>query len=134
MLDPAKYVNLEVAYYGHRLCMVRAFPWVYAMGNEMERDFREMRAADHPNLNPFLGLCWHGPQTLLLWKWCERGSIADVIALHRQRVDIHVMLNLMNDIVEVRLLRRYLVLAVIVCKRCRVCTTSTTPTSNSSAS
>ncbi|CAI5451737.1 unnamed protein product [Caenorhabditis angaria] len=61
---------------------------------------RSLRSIDHENLNRFIGLCLDGPQMLSLWRYCSRGSIADVIQKATIQMDNFFVYSLIKDIVN----------------------------------
>ncbi|CAI2350694.1 unnamed protein product [Caenorhabditis sp. 36 PRJEB53466] len=65
---------------------------------EQKAEFRQMRNFDNDNLNKFIGLCLDGPQLLSLWRFCSRGSLADVISKSSMQMDSFFMFSLIRDI------------------------------------
>lgn len=61
-------------------------------------EFRQMRNFDNDNLNKFIGLCLDGPQLLSLWRYCSRGSLADVLSRSSMQMDSFFMFSLIRDI------------------------------------
>ncbi|KAK6046588.1 hypothetical protein COOONC_15907, partial [Cooperia oncophora] len=57
-----------------------------------------MREMQHDNLNRFLGLCLDGPQLLSIWKYCNRGSLHDVITRGATTMDNIFVFSLIRDI------------------------------------
>ncbi|KAH7718363.1 GCY-22 protein [Aphelenchoides avenae] len=62
-------------------------------------DYR-MRNVDHENLNKFLGICLESPKIKSLWRYCSRGSIADIIEQDSTTLDAFIATSLMRDICE----------------------------------
>ncbi|CAI2350695.1 unnamed protein product [Caenorhabditis sp. 36 PRJEB53466] len=65
---------------------------------EDKAQLRQMRLLDHDNLNKFIGLCLNGPQLLSLWRFCSRGSLADVISKSSMQMDSFFMFSLIQDV------------------------------------
>ncbi|CDO41085.1 Receptor-type guanylate cyclase gcy-17 [Caenorhabditis elegans] len=66
---------------------------------DVERsELRQMRSLDHDNLNKFIGLCLNSQQLLSIWRYCSRGSLADVISRSSMQMDSFFMLSLIRDI------------------------------------
>uniref|UniRef100_A0A8R1HUB2 Guanylate cyclase n=1 Tax=Caenorhabditis japonica TaxID=281687 RepID=A0A8R1HUB2_CAEJA len=61
---------------------------------------RQMRLIDHGNLNKFIGMSLDAPQLLSVWKYCSRGSLADVIRKATIQMDGFFIYSLMKDIVN----------------------------------
>uniref|UniRef100_A0A1I7RUG3 Guanylate cyclase n=1 Tax=Bursaphelenchus xylophilus TaxID=6326 RepID=A0A1I7RUG3_BURXY len=57
-----------------------------------------LRQFDHDNANRFLGICMDGPMMYSLWKYCQRGSLQDVLSKESYVHDQFVMFALMRDI------------------------------------
>ncbi|KAF1752790.1 hypothetical protein GCK72_019345 [Caenorhabditis remanei] len=63
-------------------------------------NMRQMRLIDHANLNKFIGMCLDAPQLLSVWRFCSRGSLADVISKASLQMDGFFVYSLMKDIVN----------------------------------
>ncbi|CAB3396880.1 unnamed protein product [Caenorhabditis bovis] len=61
---------------------------------------RKLRAVDHENMNRFIGLCLDSPQMLSIWRFCSRGSIADIIHKATIQMDSFFIYSLIKDIVN----------------------------------
>lgn len=61
-----------------------------------------MREMTHKNVNEFIGLSIDGIQFLSIWKFCNRGSLYDVITTGSLNIDWFFMVSLMKDIADVR--------------------------------
>ncbi|KAI6171454.1 Guanylate cyclase [Aphelenchoides bicaudatus] len=59
---------------------------------------RQLRNFDHDNANRFMGLCVDGPIIYSVWKYCQRGSLQDVLMKEGYIRDQFVMFALMRDI------------------------------------
>ncbi|CAB3397272.1 unnamed protein product [Caenorhabditis bovis] len=62
-------------------------------------EMRQLLQVDHANLNKFIGLSLDGPQLLSVWRYCSRGSLADVIRKATIQMDGFFIYSLMKDIV-----------------------------------
>ncbi|CAB3397276.1 unnamed protein product [Caenorhabditis bovis] len=62
-------------------------------------EMRQHLQVDHANLNKFIGLSLDGPQLLSVWRYCSRGSLADVIRKATIQMDGFFIYSLMKDIV-----------------------------------
>ncbi|KAH7712621.1 guanylyl cyclase [Aphelenchoides avenae] len=69
-------------------------------GKEHEAEFRYMQKRDHENLNKFIGLCLDGPHLYAIWRFCERGSVAEVIENNKSNLDAYIVTSLIKDICE----------------------------------
>uniref|UniRef100_A0A914V6Q0 Guanylate cyclase n=1 Tax=Plectus sambesii TaxID=2011161 RepID=A0A914V6Q0_9BILA len=61
-------------------------------------EFRTMRSLNGDNLNKFIGLCLDGPSHLTLWKFCNRGSLKDIIGKGHLTLDWFFKYSLISDI------------------------------------
>ncbi|VDM25887.1 unnamed protein product [Toxocara canis] len=52
-------------------------------------ELRMLSQMVHDNLNKFIGLCINGPQYMSVWKFCSRGSIKGLYAIHRSSIGCH---------------------------------------------
>ncbi|CAK5081410.1 unnamed protein product [Meloidogyne enterolobii] len=59
---------------------------------------RKIKQLDHDNLNKFCGVCTDAPILYGIWKYCQRGSLKDLIAKEQYVGDSFVMFTLMRDI------------------------------------
>ncbi|CAD5218958.1 unnamed protein product [Bursaphelenchus okinawaensis] len=59
---------------------------------------KNLRQFDHDNANRFLGICLDGPVMYSVWKYCQRGSLQDVLSKESYVHDQFVMFALMRDI------------------------------------
>ncbi|EGT49931.1 hypothetical protein CAEBREN_31804 [Caenorhabditis brenneri] len=63
-------------------------------------NMRQMRLIDHSNLNKFIGMSLDAPQLYSIWRFCSRGSLADVIRKASLQMDGFFIYSLMKDIVN----------------------------------
>ncbi|EGT55503.1 hypothetical protein CAEBREN_00049 [Caenorhabditis brenneri] len=61
---------------------------------------RQMRLIDHANLNKFIGMSLDAPQLYSVWRFCTRGSLADVIRKASLQMDGFFIYSLMKDIIN----------------------------------
>ncbi|CAI5452523.1 unnamed protein product [Caenorhabditis angaria] len=90
------------AFYTYKLETVAAMKHEIRVQFNVEEKFelRRLRSLDHVNLNRFIGLCLDGPQLLSIWKFCSRGSLADVIAKSSMQMDSFFIFSLIRDIAD----------------------------------
>ncbi|PIC50355.1 hypothetical protein B9Z55_001286 [Caenorhabditis nigoni] len=69
-----------------------------SLTDEERYQLRQMRSLDHDNLNKFIGLCLNGPQLMSVYRYCSRGSLADVIERSSMQMDAFFMFSLISDI------------------------------------
>lgn len=55
----------------------------------------------HENLNPLLGCLPDSPRPALVWEWCSRGSLEDVLMQDDIKLDWSFRLSLLTDLVRV---------------------------------
>ncbi|CAI5451736.1 unnamed protein product [Caenorhabditis angaria] len=61
-------------------------------------EMRQLRNLDNDNLNKFIGFVLDGPQLISLWRFCSRGSLANVIEKSSMQMDNFFMFSLIRDI------------------------------------
>lgn len=70
-------------------------------GAEDAAELRAMRACDHDNVNRFHGLSLDAPETLLsVWRYCQRGSLRDVISNNTLARDGVFIYSIVSDLCE----------------------------------
>ncbi|KAI6170893.1 Guanylate cyclase [Aphelenchoides bicaudatus] len=65
-----------------------------------EEEFRKMRKVENSKLNRFLGVSVSGPNFYVLWNYCDRGNIIEVIATHESKIDFYIMVGMLREICE----------------------------------
>uniref|UniRef100_A0A0K0FVP1 Guanylate cyclase n=1 Tax=Strongyloides venezuelensis TaxID=75913 RepID=A0A0K0FVP1_STRVS len=55
---------------------------------------------DHININKFFGMCIDGPIPLSIWKFCNRGSLHEILQTDIPNFDAFFMISLANDILH----------------------------------
>uniref|UniRef100_A0A0N5B8W1 Guanylate cyclase n=1 Tax=Strongyloides papillosus TaxID=174720 RepID=A0A0N5B8W1_STREA len=55
---------------------------------------------DHKNINKFFGMCIDGPIPLSIWKFCNRGSLHEILQTDIPNFDEYFMISLANDIFQ----------------------------------
>ncbi|VDM44578.1 unnamed protein product [Toxocara canis] len=65
-----------------------------------EKNIGQMRTLEHGNVNRFVGLVLDAPMYLVVWKFCSRGSLQDVIQAGKIQIDGFFAYCLMRDIVD----------------------------------
>ncbi|PAV89503.1 hypothetical protein WR25_06164 [Diploscapter pachys] len=67
---------------------------------EAERkEMRSLKSLENDNLCRFIGLSLDAPQMLSIWRYCSRGSLADVIKKQNLQMDNFFIYALMKDVV-----------------------------------
>lgn len=56
----------------------------------------------HENLNPIIGCLTEPTKPALVWEWCTRGSLEDVLIMDEIKLDWSFRLSLLTDLVRVR--------------------------------
>ena len=70
-------------------------------GAEDAAELRAMRACDHDNVNRFHGLSLDAPEALLsVWRYCQRGSLRDVISNNTLARDGVFIYSIVSDLCE----------------------------------
>ncbi|KAH7718412.1 Protein GCY-7 a, partial [Aphelenchoides avenae] len=87
-------------FYKKQPVVARRLDGIGEFTTEHEAEFRYMTKIDHENLNRFLGICLNGPQNFSIWRYCERGSIADVIEQCSTNLDTFIVTSLIRDLAE----------------------------------
>ncbi|EDQ86612.1 uncharacterized protein MONBRDRAFT_27986 [Monosiga brevicollis MX1] len=64
----------------------------------LRRDIRALREAHHPNLMSFVGMCVQAPHTALLFEYCQKGSLEDMLAHEDVRLDETFKFSMLKDI------------------------------------
>ncbi|CAD5126154.1 DgyrCDS14322 [Dimorphilus gyrociliatus] len=63
-------------------------------------EFGEIRDISHENLNTFLGACVSPQNIYVLWQYCKRGSIQDVVMNDDLKLESNFKMSFMIDIVK----------------------------------
>lgn len=59
----------------------------------------------HENLNPLIGCLTDPTRPALVWEWCSRGSLEDVLVQDEIKLDWSFRLSLLTDLVRVSKLK-----------------------------
>lgn len=62
----------------------------------------QLHGLRHENLNPLLGCLTEATRPALVWEWCSRGSLEDVLVQDEIKLDWTFRLSLLTDLVRVR--------------------------------
>ncbi|KAI6199081.1 Guanylate cyclase [Aphelenchoides besseyi] len=92
--------HTEFLIYNNELVVARKHPINRSWSTDEEDEFRRMRQLDRQNLNKFIGVAVAAGNVFLLWQYCERGSIIEVMEAHAFRIDGYIMTAMIKDIVE----------------------------------
>ncbi|EYC14413.1 hypothetical protein Y032_0040g188 [Ancylostoma ceylanicum] len=60
----------------------------------------KMLKMDHENINKFIGLSLDGPDIIKVWKFCERGTLQNVISSNSMSIDAFFAICLIKDVAE----------------------------------
>lgn len=61
----------------------------------------QLHGLRHENLNPLLGCLMEPSRPALVWEWCSRGSLEDVLIQDEIKLDWSFRLSLLTDLVRV---------------------------------
>ncbi|CAH3159682.1 unnamed protein product [Porites lobata] len=61
-------------------------------------ELKQVRDLSHENLNPFIGACIESPNILLVWSYCKKGSLQEVLANEENKIDHAFKLSMSIDI------------------------------------
>ncbi|KAF8371782.1 hypothetical protein PRIPAC_78211 [Pristionchus pacificus] len=94
---------LASAYFIHRHMEKRALdklPFRLFRDDVQLIDEEQMKGAVHDNANPFLGICFNEKEELfLVWKFCNRGTLQDIIYNDQIQMDTKFHGALIKDII-----------------------------------
>uniref|UniRef100_A0A0M3IU85 guanylate cyclase n=1 Tax=Ascaris lumbricoides TaxID=6252 RepID=A0A0M3IU85_ASCLU len=65
-------------------------------------ELRMMRALENDNVNRFIGLVTDAPMYLVVWRYCSRGSLQGLAAMHSSAIGYHGMLTSANCLIDER--------------------------------
>ncbi|CAD5233094.1 unnamed protein product [Bursaphelenchus xylophilus] len=97
--ENGSYDNIQLFYYQYELVVGRKFQ-IFNLNTAIEAELREIRLLDHPQLNRFLGLTYNGQIGYQLYRYCERGTIENVIDEYKDRIDDRIVNSMIMNVVE----------------------------------
>ncbi|XP_058962519.1 atrial natriuretic peptide receptor 1-like [Pocillopora verrucosa] len=68
------------------------------MTREILIQLKQVRDISHENLNPFIGACIESPNIMMVWSYCKKGSLKDVLANDEYKIDYGFKLSMAIDI------------------------------------
>ncbi|XP_070572062.1 atrial natriuretic peptide receptor 1-like [Ptychodera flava] len=63
-------------------------------------ELNETREMNHENVNPFVGACVEPPNICLIWHYCPKGSLQDVLENDQIKLDRSFKYSLLNDLAK----------------------------------
>ncbi|CAD5124699.1 DgyrCDS12962 [Dimorphilus gyrociliatus] len=93
----------RLALYKGTTVSVRIFPLENATINltrERLRELKEMKEMNHENVNPFIGLSLEPPKAHILWMYCSRGSLQDILENDDLTLDSSFKRSLIKDLIS----------------------------------
>ncbi|CAD5225472.1 unnamed protein product [Bursaphelenchus okinawaensis] len=99
-IDSLTQTDVQYRYFNHEIVTMKKFPPFRQFSLRNEAELREMRQLDHPHLNRFLGLTQHGPSCYTIFRYCERGTVENVIMEYDERIDGRIISSMVANIVE----------------------------------
>ncbi|CAD5225468.1 unnamed protein product [Bursaphelenchus okinawaensis] len=100
-IDNSKTNNIKFMYLNHELVIAWTSPILSDKElSPNEKELRELRMLEHPNLNRFLGMTVGNGNLYILWRYCERGSIENFIEDYKDKIDDRIIHSMISQIVE----------------------------------
>ncbi|KAI6177871.1 Guanylate cyclase [Aphelenchoides bicaudatus] len=90
--------HTEYFIYCNELVVAHKFEYNGRWSSTDKEEFCKMRKLDNPSLNHFLGISVSGPNCYVLWNFCDRGNLIEVIKTHSSKIDSHVIIGMMREI------------------------------------
>ncbi|XP_060579361.1 atrial natriuretic peptide receptor 1-like [Ruditapes philippinarum] len=86
-------------YKGQTVC-VRTVRKPSVLSKEDLYDLKAMRELNHDNINPFLGACFDTPSPFMLFLYCPKGSLQDILENDEIKLDSTFKYSLTMDLVQ----------------------------------
>ncbi|XP_073235127.1 atrial natriuretic peptide receptor 1-like [Porites lutea] len=85
-------------YQGRTVAIKRLNKRSVHLTREVLIQLKQVRDITHENLNPFIGACIESPNIMLVWSYCKKGSLQDVLANDEYKIDYGFKLSMAIDI------------------------------------
>ncbi|XP_078345063.1 atrial natriuretic peptide receptor 1-like [Oculina patagonica] len=85
-------------YHGQEVVIRRLRKRSVQLTREVLIELKQVRDLRHENLNPFIGACIESPNILLMWSYCKKGSLKEVLANDENKIDYAFKLSMSIDI------------------------------------
>uniref|UniRef100_A0A0N5BYT6 guanylate cyclase n=1 Tax=Strongyloides papillosus TaxID=174720 RepID=A0A0N5BYT6_STREA len=88
--------------YMNEYVMARIHDYQYILTRKDMAHLRSMRMMDHDNVNKLVGFSLNGPTLMSIWKYCNRGSLAEILTNESININIDgfFVYSLIKDTVE----------------------------------
>uniref|UniRef100_A0A0N5BGF3 guanylate cyclase n=1 Tax=Strongyloides papillosus TaxID=174720 RepID=A0A0N5BGF3_STREA len=98
--DPEGRYRLFV--YNNEYVMGKFHDCIYVLTRKDMAHLRSMRMMDHDNINKLVGFSLNGPALMSIWKYCNRGSLVDILTNDHLNINIDgfFIYSLVKDTVE----------------------------------
>ncbi|XP_057289487.1 atrial natriuretic peptide receptor 1-like isoform X2 [Hydractinia symbiolongicarpus] len=91
----------KIAYYKSQLVSVKTLTNVrIVLTRTVLTELRDMLDLSHENVNPFLGMALQSNQCLVIFQYCPKGSLQDVLANDDIKLDNMFLTSFVRDIVK----------------------------------